>query len=116
MFLAPLGAIAWPLLRFLVPAIPAKATLYLIAALGLLASHGAVAGYVWINGYKARVEAVAKVEANFRDALARAKEANDAKVQAAIEAAAHEQPVSHDRVERVRQCKQSTTCRERRAR
>ena len=114
MFLAPLGAIAWPLLRFLVPAIPAKATLYIIAALGLLASHGAVAGYVWINGYKARVEAVAKVEANFRDALARAKEANDAKVQAAIEATAHEPDLPDDRALRLRECKKSPSCRDRR--
>lgn len=109
----PFLAAAWPLLRWVAPALPAKATLYLIAALGLLASHGAVAGYVWVKGYQTRVEAVANARAEFRETLAREKDAHDAKVQAAVEAAAHEQPVSADRAQRLRQCKQSATCRDR---
>ena len=113
-FLASLGALAWPLLRWLAPALPAKATLYLIIALGLVASHGAVAGYVWLECYKAQVQAVAAVETRFREALAREKEANDAKVQAAVEAGAHEPAVSDSRPERVRQCAASPTCRDRR--
>lgn len=112
--LAAIGAAAWPILRALVPWAGPKTTMALIVALGLLASHGAVAGYVWVKGYQSRVEAVANARAEFREALAREKEAHDARVQAAIEAAEHEQPISSDRAERMRQCQRSATCRDRR--
>jgi hypothetical protein len=112
--LAAIGAAAWPILRALVPWAGPKTIMVLIAAVALLASHGGVAGYVWVKGYQARVEAVANVRAEFREALAREKEAHDAKVQAAIEAAEHEQPVSADRAERLRQCAASPSCRDRR--
>lgn len=109
----PFLAAAWPLLRWVAPALPAKATLYLIAALGLLASHGAVAGYVWVQGYKARVEAVASAKADFRETLAKEKEAHDNRVAAAIAAAEAEPATSPDRAERVRQCAASPSCRDR---
>jgi hypothetical protein len=111
-FLAALGAIGWPLIKWLVPALPAKATLYLIVALGLVASHGAVAGYVWFKGYESRVEAVADAKAEFRETLDRERREHEGRVTAAVEAGKNEQPVSADRAERLRQCKRSATCRE----
>jgi hypothetical protein len=112
--LAAVGAAAWPFLRALVPWAGPKTTLVLIAAVALLASHGAVAGYVWVNGYRARVEAVAAAKAEIREELAREKEAHDAKTAAAIQAGESEPPVSADRAKRLRQCAASPTCRDRR--
>lgn len=111
---AAIGAAAWPFLRVLVPWAGPKTIMVLIAAVALLASHGGVAGYVWVKGYQARVEAVASVRAEFREALAREKEAHDAKIQAAIEAAEHEPDLPADRALRLRECAKSPTCRDRR--
>ncbi len=112
--LAAIGAAAWPVLRTIVPWAGPKTTLFLIGAIALVASHGGVAGYVWVKGSQSRVEAIANIRAEFRETLAREKEAHDAKVQAAVEAAVHEQPVSADRAQRLRQCRESPTCRDRR--
>jgi len=112
-FLAALGAIGWPLIKWLVPALPAKATLYLIVALGLVASHGAVAGYVWFKGYEGRLEAIADNNAYWTKKIQEANEAHDAKVQAAIEAGLHEPDLPADRALRVLECRKSPTCRER---
>ena len=60
-FLLGIGAAALPFLKVLAPWAGPRATLALIAFLGLVVSHSAVAGYVWFNGYEARVEAVAGV-------------------------------------------------------
>jgi hypothetical protein len=102
------------LLKWLAPWAGPKTTLALLAVLGLLASHGAVAGYVWFKGYEARVEAVAGAKAEMREVLAREKEAHDKKVANAIEAGKNEPAVSADRAKRLRECAASPTCRNRR--
>lgn len=76
-FLAPLGAIVWPLLRWLAPAIPAKGLLYLIAALAAVVAIGAPAGAVWL---KMRGERSAAV--SLERAACELSKAEDARVSA----------------------------------
>lgn len=112
--LTALGAAAWPFLRVLVPLAGPKTVLVLIAALGLLASHGGVAGYVWMNGYRARVDAVAENDRQWIEKLQKAKAEHENRIADALEAAEAEPPVSADRATRLRECQQSPSCRDRR--
>ncbi len=114
--LSLIGRLSWPLIGSLVPSMSPRLVMALAAFLALLVAIGGPAGAVWLNMRGEVKKAEIARDLHWTLELQKAKEINDAKVQAAIEAAAHEQPVSHDRVERVRQCKQSASCRERRAR
>jgi hypothetical protein len=110
--LAAIGAAAWPVLRALVPWAGPKTIMVLIAAVALLASHGGVAGYVWVKGYQARAEAIAERDQHWITELQKAKAAHENRIADALDAARTTPALPDTAAGLDELCRKSKTCRD----
>jgi hypothetical protein len=108
------GRAAAPFLLSLVPGFSPKLVMYGAAVFAVLMAIGAPAGAVWLHMRGEVKKAEVARDLHWTLELQKANKSHDEKLAAALQAAEAEQPISADRAERLRQCKGSSTCRDRR--